>query len=676
MKRSFWYILISYFIALISSVPGIIFGKTLIDNSIVLGSLIFVTVLPLILFVYNIISAKIIIKKINNSNIAKMNAFLVSHRDDAEKTEKLKLKELQKIHRRTFAYTALIGIIAFLISSFAGILLYSAPPLSIYLFICSSFLFFSVLHRIPRKPKIELGDDAAIISENDYPKIYSLAYKAAKSVGSEGNVIIHLNWTCSAGVVKDDKNIYIQLGVILLCVLSEEELYSIFLHEFSHISKENEQSIRERQYNSWLAESGEDDLLTKIMSNLYLRSTFNYIFNYMIYEYASSVVAELRADKAMVRYSDAKIATSALLKTHYDNMFYWESCVKNENSLYESEKLEANYLTKRIELFKKAIYERKEFWNELIKKEIIANNSTHPTLKMRMDAFGITDADIIELNSTAEYLEETKRVLELAEGKIYDELSKTFSKDREERYLKPLKRIEEWERCGRPIIAENYADIIADYKTLGKHEEAEAVCDMAIEKLPTHSAAYAIFMKGSAMLYRYDENGIDMIYKAMEQNGNCVDSGLDIIGNFCCITGRQEELEKYRSRAAQIAQKHRDEDFQISFLSKRDKLTKDTLPDGLLQEILTYISSIDNGIIENIYLVRKTVSESFFSSVFIIHFYGGTDAQRNEIMHKIFCYLDSHPSEWQFSLFDYFDYPEINVEKIEGSLVFSKNNKK
>ena len=92
----------------------------------------------------------------------------------------------------------------------------------------------------------------------------------------------------------------------------------------------------------------------------------------------------------------------------------------------------------------------------------------------------------------------------------------------------------------------------------------------------------------------------------------------------------------------------------------------------MLEEILTFIRSIDQDIIQNIYLVRKTVSETFFASVFIIHFYGGTDAQRDEIMHKIFRFLDSHPSDWQFSLFDYFEYPEVKVEKIEGSLVFSK----
>jgi hypothetical protein len=75
----------------------------------------------------------------------------------------------------------------------------------------------------------------------------------------------------------------------------------------------------------------------------------------------------------------------------------------------------------------------------------------------------------------------------------------------------------------------------------------------------------------------------------------------------------------------------------------------------------------------NVYLVRKTISETFFTSAFIIHFYGGTDEARNEIMHKIFRYLDSHPSDWHFSLFDYFEFPEVKVEKIPGSLVYSKS---
>ena len=149
-----------------------------------------------------------------------------------------------------------------------------------------------------------------------------------------------------------------------------------------------------------------------------------------------------------------------------------------------------------------------------------------------------------------------------------------------------------------------------------------------------------------------------------------------MIGQFFCMTGREKELQEYRERARQMAQRDKDEYSQAGVLSKRDKLGADQMPDGMLENILEFIHSIDEGIIKNIYRVRKTVTESFFVSVFVIHFWGGTDEQRGEIMHKIFRYLDTYPVDWQFSLFDYADHTDIPFEKIEGSLVWTKNNDK
>jgi hypothetical protein len=178
------------------------------------------------------------------------------------------------------------------------------------------------------------------------------------------------------------------------------------------------------------------------------------------------------------------------------------------------------------------------------------------------------------------------------------------------------------------------------------------------------------------MLYRYDEAGIDLIYHALEGNHNYLEEGLDIIGSFCCMTGREQQLLDYRARAEQLAQKNKDEYSETGFLSKNDKLSRDEMPPEMLEEILSYIRSVDEDIIQNIYLVRKTVSETFFTSAFVIHFYGGTDAQRDEIMYKIFRYLDTYPVDWQFSLFDYFECSQIKFDKIEGSLVYSKSNNK
>ena len=42
----------------------------------------------------------------------------------------------------------------------------------------------------------------------------------------------------------------------------------------------------------------------------------------MFYDYASSVVNELYADQTMAKHGDPKVAISALLKTHYDTMYF------------------------------------------------------------------------------------------------------------------------------------------------------------------------------------------------------------------------------------------------------------------------------------------------------------------------------------------------------------------
>ena len=94
----------------------------------------------------------------------------------------------------------------------------------------------------------------------------------------------------------------------------------------------------------------------------------------------------------------------------------------------------------------------------------------------------------------------------------------------------------------------------------------------------------------------------------------------------------------------------------------------------MLEDILNFIHSVDNNVIHDIYLVRKTISEDFFTSAFIIRFFGETEEEKYEIMHKIFCYLDAYPIDWQFSLFDYSELVNVKVESIEGSLVYSKIN--
>ena len=258
---------------------------------------------------------------------------------------------------------------------------------------------------------------------------------------------------------------------------------------------------------------------------------------------------------------------------------------------------------------------------------------------------------------------------------IFDK-QKTYHKDRLECYLQPLQRINDWKNIDAPIIAEQYADIISDLKSIGLHKEAELLCDRVIDSLDDLSASHAYFIKGCTMIHRFDSSGIEYIYHAIENNKNYLNVGLNEIGTFCCMVGLQSELQVYRNRAVELAQEDKDEYSKIGYLSKNDNLTADDMPIDMLQEILSFMRSVDNDFIQNIYLVRKTINDHFFTSAFVIQFCGGSPEQRHQIMHKIFCYLDTYPKDWQFSLFDYNEYSDIKFYKIKGCLVYSKYQQK
>jgi hypothetical protein len=391
-----------------------------------------------------------------------------------------------------------------------------------------------------------------------------------------------------------------------------------------------------------------------------------------MYKYTVSVVEETKADLDMAKHGTPEIAASALLKIDYDNRFRWEDAGKDFKSIYESDTPSSNFLSEYLSRFKGAIAARHGDWNEMLMREILPNNASHPILRMRFETLGIEKIAYVEREASKEYEIEAQRALEAADKSLCESHREDYEKERKEFYLDPLARINEWKSNGMPISAESYADIITDLKSIGLNSEAEALCERAIEELDKNSSQHAYFIKGCALLCRYDESGIELIYHAVQTNHNYLEEGLEMIGTFCCITGREKELLEYRERAQVLAQKDIDEYSETCVLSKNDNLVHDDMPSEMLEEILSYIRSVDGGIIRSVYLVRKVVNDNFFTSAFVLQFDGGSDEVRDDVRHKIFRYLDTYPVDWHFSLFEYSECYNIKFDKIEGSLVYSR----
>ena len=662
----------AYGSASVISLIGLVIGL-LYQNTVLITVLAVASILPIFLFLGNFILARRYSAKLRGAKVAEVNRYMIQHRADAEKNAPLLLRKLQKMRKSAVIYAVIVWILGACQALLGGMLYNVSGNVSLYIgaFI-SGTVFYVVYSRIPKDEPLVLDDDTNVLRRDEYPIIYDVVSRAAQTLGCQGEITVIISFDCNAMIVREKDKYYLQLGAILLNILSDEELYCICLHEFSHCSDRNGDKSYEAQYNAWLNSDKGLSPVMSFLSNVFIFFDVRYAFNYLMYKYTVSVVEETKADLDMAKHGTPEIAASALLKIDYDNRFRWEDGGKDFKSIYESDTPSSNFLSEYLSRFKSAIAARHGDWNEMLMREILPNNASHPILRMRFETLGIEKIAYVEREASKEYEIEAQKALAAADKSLCESHREDYEKERKEFYLDPLARINEWKSNGMPISAQSYADIITDLKSIGLNSEAEELCERAIEELDKNSSQHAYFIKGCALLCRYDESGIELIYHAVQTNHNYLEEGLEMIGTFCCITGREKELLEYRERAQVLAQKDIDEYSETCVLSKNDNLVHDDMPSEMLEEILSYIRSVDGGIIRSVYLVRKVVNDNFFTSAFVLQFDGGSDEVRDDVRHKIFRYLDTYPVEWHFSLFEYSECYNIKFDKIEGSLVYSR----
>lgn len=665
----------AFVIALISMISGIIvFGNSAPDVIKKLETLFsFCIIIPIFAIALNPLIKALLNKILENKKVESIQNYIISHREFAEKTSKQKFLTTNIIRYITDLYAVLICILAFLIAFCSGVLFETdwSVPLCFY----SAFLFLSSFSRIRFSPSKDIfEEDKSYVNEKDYPEIYKTIEKAKTALNCKGEVKFAITPDCNAGIAKIGNIYSVQLGAVLLNTLSQEEIYNILLHEFAHIKNNNAFTTKSGAYYIWLDNGKTPHYLSFLTELLFCCFEYVFSFQFNLYLYASSIINETNADKAMAVYGNANHSASALVKIKYFELFGWENVNSDEKCYFEQETPDVSFISDTITTFKEAVPIRANDWNRLIESEILSRSATHPTLKMRLENLGVSTPEVLNLPDSDKYTEECKKTLNHIEKLIYDDRVKNYEEYKKLYYTEPKALIDAWENAGKPVIAEEYADIHNALHTLGRVTDAYNLCEKAISVLSPTAACYAYYANGSYLLHNYDDKGIDYIYKAIENNSNYINVGLNIIGEYCCLTGKANQLEAYRKRAIELTQLAKDKYNLVNTLNEKDRLTAENLPQELFDGIMNYILSIDTDrCIDNIYLFRKTITDDFFSSVFVIKFSANTnDVIKNNIMHKLFCYLDTC-SEHQFSLFDYAGIGDVKINEIPNSCVYSKN---
>ena len=592
-----------------------------------------------------------------------MQEFILSHREQAAQTAAEKLRLLCSIRRATNAYAVVLLLLGLVLGVCFGC------TVSKVNYAVSALLILVSAQQLPiRTAKAELEDLQNLLPEQEYPRLYAVANQAAKETGWTGKVELQVRPDNTAFISLLKQTAVVSLGAPVLRMLTQEELHALLLHEFSHVSPDNRAEIQATNYWDFLRRGRSSVIFSLLSGVFYAWSDEAYEMNFELYQYAASISTEQAADKAMAKLPEA--AAASLLKLKYFDLYLWEAEAKDGKPAYES--VQEDVIREQLADFQKELPARKADWNELTKREIEARNATHPTIWSRIQALGLKELPEVAFPAEGEYGAECEKAIVYMDGQLAAFGRMCFEEDHRALYLEPKKDVENWEAAGCPVVAEEYADVVQALHQLGRTSDAIALCNRAIGELQPIAAAYAYFVRGAWRLRRYDAGGLQDLYTAIELNNNSIDSALDVIGTFCTLTGMQQELETYREKALELTQQQRDEFSETGRLTRKDKLSTEHLPEGMLEDILSHIQAVSQDSIDKIYLVHKTITDTFFTSAFVIRFrpQTGEEVQR-DVLHQIFCYLDTC-SDWQFSLFEYQEIPKGLVERVPDSCVYQR----
>lgn len=622
----------------------------------------------ILLSLISFVGGKWYAKRKNKMNLADTLRYMLTKKGEADENASTIAKRLRRLKWLIWIFVWAELLLLTGCAFFNG-------AVSLWLSILLCYWLFSAVYQkcfaMAQNPDFSEYADSA-----DYPELYRLAQSAADTVGVKGKLHVVILPDCNAGIRRCGKDISLQMGTQLLSVLHPDELFQILLHEFAHLANEGVVAhfADSRTYRFLTAEgSGLEVKLLEIMLQL---PGVVAVFECETCRLACSEQAEKRADEMILEKGNPSVASAALCKTAMGELFDSELEDFITESFYKPEKPRTDINTLVCNAYRRAIEVRKDFWMELLKKELPRQMGSHPIFRHRHEALGSPEFALTFPDENTSYWKDVQRAIGYIDRETLKSLEGDYEKMHRELYLEPLELVERYEATDGRLTVPEIPPLLKAYRDLVRHEDLEKVCDRLLsdEKLSEYETVAALYCKGGYLLARYDQAGIEMIYRAIELNHNYLESGLDQIGHFCHWMGLEKEIEVYRVRALEMLQEKRDVFDQTCELLPSDKLVcEDFDGDGRLPAMLEYMVEAGEGKLLEIFLVRKVVSEDYFASAFVLRFdYGLSDEETGAIYDRIFHYLDNYPLDWNYSLFVYDRQIEKALMKVEGSCVYKR----
>lgn len=621
----------------------------------ILGAGIALLAVLLLLALANLIISAKLLKQINKKSVREVRDLVTGKKLTDEPSLMRQRRHINSAIVWTYIYFFLMLAMSPATAILGGLL--SRTPLGWVLAVLSFYILFSYTFTLLQER--EHPQIFGLLRSKDYPALYGMLNRVRKKLGCRRRIALCSDgqFGASAFYQRNLSSYFINLGAALLPLLTDEELENMLIHEVAHIRYGD---VRHTETLAFLRSILCGALEAAAPFGVFFRLPAALILWCGSIDMAiSSEISERRADRAILQYGNPSVYTGLLAKLGCKDLYD----VETERWLPEPEYLpkepRQHPILRFAEAFRRAVSERLPFWRTLLDQELPPLMDSHPTFRERRESLGNHPYDVVFPAASADdpISAELRRITETVEEGSRPDSPEEYAAAREEYYLKPKKLVDEWEAAGEPLWEpDRMIPVIEAYMRLIRFDRAEAICDRMLSELPDDfGLTYARYIKGRILLDRWDPAGIALIDRALDDNNNYTDEGLQTIIVFCRWMNLPDELTAHREKLMDKSQHSIDVNDRFNSLTPKDRLSAETLPDGRLEEILNFIHGIDTGnAISDIWLVRKTVTDDAFTSAFVVRFRDDTeDGVLNDIMNQIFRHLDNCPYDWQYSLFLY-----------------------
>ena len=483
-----------------------------------------------------------------------------------------------------------------------------------------------------------------ITKEND-PSTVELIEKAAISVGIDKEVICFLNSNANIAIYETDKHIFISLGIFIIQLLTNEELYAALTHEFIKTRDSHSRKIYQlfESIDKW------DHNLNKFsFHKWFILPQIKWIAREIpAFSDLSMYHFETYADSLLKNYCNPQEYLNCLAKSAINNI-YMEDNQEEFLEVFKNDSLPLNHYN-YIRLSIIDFYNKNtSLINQIIINELPDDIQASPSFKERLNYFDCKDYQI----SFDEQIDDIIYLINQISDMTYEHYNQIFiqKKSQYEYYSNLAKELEDKDIS----TLDNYTlnNLSYYHVKILKFTKALEENNFILKNNPFNSLAY--YEIGNILLMQYNNEGIKYIEKAIELNYNFYFEGYEIIKSYSKKMGLIEEYSVAKEKLNN-SKKFIEEVSNYS-LKLKDKWFKTSLSNDEITSLL------DNMKIESIPSLT-------------IYLFDKKNKITNEIVHVIGFYLDTkdkNPNNINMEIFSYPLY-YLNYERTDDFSVIMVN---